>query len=347
MQGKTCSRWLWLVFTSVLILAGVFAAGCSKQSPPTPTATSTAHQGIKNSDEIKHTSESARTDTGMTSNLPENVRELIGYDQDANSVRDEEELFRYFRQVTGGFLEIRFFVPDIHGGLQAINLHLDNIQKFANDTITAMGQGVIINNAVLTVSHVAEQNETAYSIFSLGMPSPLDIILPTRPSYTQHVLEGGDGKKYKVVVSSIYGDYSYDSITGVVLLTSCRCDWSPEGYEFNYSLESTLFPPVIIGDSAQLRLGDFVYIVTNREIKEGVVIPPQDVQEGWDPAGLFTAIRLHEGFKLKQGDSSASVFALRKGSPELVALIQAAPKDNPRMGIAINSVYFKDLFSGQ
>ncbi|QQG44986.1 MAG: serine protease [Candidatus Sungiibacteriota bacterium] len=104
--------------------------------------------------------------------------------------------------------------------------------------------------------------------------------------------------------------------------------------------------PQRIGNSDDLRMGNFIYLIGNPmnggiNVREGIVSglkPPEALK---DVAQLENIFMVSNG--LNPGDSGTPIIALRDGSPEIVGLAQGTVMNSQRIGWAIKINVIKKL----
>ncbi len=182
------------------------------------------------------------------------------------------------------------------------------------------GSGLILDGRfVLTVEHVVSQHQ--YSVVT-----PLGVFqVPVKRKILEETSFCWNGKRYPL--RSVYKNRDED----VALL------------EISSKVRLPSFP-YQIGDSDDLQVGNFVYVVGNPlsvgvNVREGIVsamrAPPEVSAAGVNPVHGFMVSN-----GLMPGDSGSPIIAIRDGRFELVGISQGTVTGNTRLswGIRINVI---------
>ena len=270
-----------------------------------------------------------------------------GYDFDSALVPDRQDLFEYFRRVTGSFRGLALVFPPLDGiapNLQeelraisrggvingvSIDIDISKLVKSEVPESQSQGNGVVIGNKILTVNHVADYIGLIDEVilFRNFPPELVDVY----KYFT--LLDRREESTSSYLVKKINGN-SHD-------------DWawlSLHAEETPYELDFSSAPAVQIGSADKLELGNFLYVITNEGIKEAVVVSPEQMfgdNEWWNQSIYQyqfsrTLIGFLHGEQLNNGNSGSPIFALRDGAPELVGLVSATKQDNRHTGLMVN-----------
>lgn len=259
------------------------------------------------------------------------------YDIDNGSVKNQEKIFTYFRQITGYFqtktLVLNGIQTESFKTTDRVNLSYPPL-LLVDKPPEAQGHGVILNNFVLTAAHVADNEgfknyllDVVYKYLGLLEPPDAQNVLYDFVILQDRILQNNRNYSLQVL--------AWDAANEMGLLVD---SYDPHPAK----LSASLFPPVILGDSTKLAAGDSVYIVTLNNIKEAKIGSPEQIADNWKPQGLFV-VATESADIIENGDSGAPVFALRNGLPELVGLLVAMKSDNANLGVVVNSSVIKEF----
>lgn len=182
------------------------------------------------------------------------------------------------------------------------------------------GSGMVLDGRfVLTVEHVVAQHDLDVNTL-LGA-----IKFPVRRKISEETSFRWMGKEHRLL--PIYKNREED-----IALLEIPLGVSPPSF------------PYRIGDSDDLRVGNFLYVVGNPlstgvNVREGIVsalrAPARAAEAGVKPEHVFMVSN-----SLMPGDSGSPIIAIRDGRFELVGISQGTVRGNTRLswGIRINTI---------
>ncbi len=184
------------------------------------------------------------------------------------------------------------------------------------------GSGVILDGRyILTVEHVVVQNEYSVS-------TPFGTIRVLAEKISEETYFQWKNKKY--LLRMIYKNKDED-----IAILEIPPEVSPPSF------------PYQIGNSDDLRVGNFVYVVGNPlsigiNVREGIVsatkAPPGLAAAGVKPRHMFMVSN-----GLMPGDSGSPIIAIRDGRFELVGISQGTIEQNTRLSWGIRINVIRDL----